>query len=676
MKLDVVEARKQKRKPKFWRPAVFICDEYQAFATCGEDDPSGDEKAFALTRQSRCIPIVATQSISSLRATLGDGESWRALIQTLRSRIFMSLADDASLKTASELLGEVNRLKASYSLSENTGRANPSLLTGKVGGGTASAGFSKSYQQTREALFHARDLNLLGTCQAIAQIFDGRVVRDAHRVYLKPCYLDRDYPYWRLRRKPQAPRALGLIQSMPTNQTELKSEYIESIFPAITPLLNNSAVTEIMVVSRPGDLVKIFYEEKGHIEEMEGAKVTPRDVERFCMMVARPLGIDPEVQPLVDARLADGSRVAFCTPPATPYPAMTIRRFGTTQFTPADLVKLGSLPKFVLDTRSSSSSTVGRARPPAHRSARRRSQRAHCSSRSIAAWSSRGPELQSSSRRRPPEARVSRARVNLTFRAWASLAPAAPDHIVIGELRGAEVPLTLSGLNTGHGGSLTTVHANTAHDALQRVASCALQADDAPPWDNLCLSVCMAFQLVVHQSRLPDGTRGVIELLAVDGYDRAESRWLTRTLWHRDKDKSGSGSPSGATPSEAASPGPALADAEPGEAVPVDVPSSAALPLDVSAGVGSRETAPAPSPGGSYPDPAPTSERRASPAAAATVAAGVPAVAGSPVNGANPLASVPSSADDVVVPPPAAAVRRRRPLRLDASLQAPEPSLS
>ena len=197
MKLDLAKAKEERRPPKFWRPAVFICDEYQAFATCGEDDPGGDEKAFALTRQSRCIPIVATQSISSLKATLGDGESWRALIQTLRSRIFMSLADDASLKTASELLGEVNRLKASYSLSENTGKANPSLLTGKVGGGTASAGISKSYQHTREALFHQRDLNLLGTCQAIAQIFDGRVVRDAHRVYLKPCYLPRDFPYWR-----------------------------------------------------------------------------------------------------------------------------------------------------------------------------------------------------------------------------------------------------------------------------------------------------------------------------------------------------------------------------------------------------------------------------------------------------------------------------------------------
>ncbi len=87
---------KMKAKPgRYFRPAVFICDEYQAFASVGEDDPSGDEKSFALTRQCRCIPIVATQSISSLRAVLGSSEAWRSLLQTLRTRIFLSLSDDA-----------------------------------------------------------------------------------------------------------------------------------------------------------------------------------------------------------------------------------------------------------------------------------------------------------------------------------------------------------------------------------------------------------------------------------------------------------------------------------------------------------------------------------------------------------------------------------------------------
>ena len=87
---------KMKQSPGvYFRPAVFICDEYQAFASVGEDDPSGDEKSFALTRQCRCIPIVATQSISSLRSVLGSSEAWRALLQTLRTRIFLSLSDDA-----------------------------------------------------------------------------------------------------------------------------------------------------------------------------------------------------------------------------------------------------------------------------------------------------------------------------------------------------------------------------------------------------------------------------------------------------------------------------------------------------------------------------------------------------------------------------------------------------
>ena len=203
MKEDQAAAKKEGREPQFWRPAVFICDEYQSFATCGESDPAGDEKAFALTRQSRCVPIVATQSISSLKAVLGEGDAWRALLQTLRSRIFLSLADDFSLKTASELLGQVNRLRASYSLSENTGRASASLLTGRMGGGTASAGLSKSYSEKREPLFHPRDINLLGTCQAIAQIFDGSVMHDATRVYLKPDYRPRDEPYWRWFQKMQ-----------------------------------------------------------------------------------------------------------------------------------------------------------------------------------------------------------------------------------------------------------------------------------------------------------------------------------------------------------------------------------------------------------------------------------------------------------------------------------------
>ena len=187
----------------YFRPAVFICDEYQSFASVGEDDPTGDEKSFALTRQCRCIPIVATQSISSLRAVLGSSEAWRALLQTLRTRIFLSLSDDASAKIASELCGQVAKIKGSYTISETSKRAGVSPLSGRAGGsGGGSIGATKSFQERREAVFHPRDFALLGNCQAICLPYDGAQSLEPRRVYLKPHYLPLDHSYWRAKELP------------------------------------------------------------------------------------------------------------------------------------------------------------------------------------------------------------------------------------------------------------------------------------------------------------------------------------------------------------------------------------------------------------------------------------------------------------------------------------------
>ena len=190
---------KMKESPTaYFRPAVFICDEYQSFASVGEDDPTGDEKSFALTRQCRCIPIVATQSISSLRAVLGSSEAWRALLQTLRTRIFLSLSDDASAKIASELCGQVAKIKGSYTISETSKRAGVSPLSGRAGGsGGGSIGATKSFQERREAVFYPRDFALLGNCQAICLPYDGVQSLEPRRVYLKPHYLPLDHSYWR-----------------------------------------------------------------------------------------------------------------------------------------------------------------------------------------------------------------------------------------------------------------------------------------------------------------------------------------------------------------------------------------------------------------------------------------------------------------------------------------------
>ena len=170
---------------RYLRPAAFICDEYQAFATVGEDDPGGDEKAFALTRQCRCIPIVATQSISSLRSVLPGNDAWRTLIQTLRTRIFLSLSDEFSARTASEMCGSVMKTQPSYTFTETTGRPEFSLLSGRAGGGKGTIGASKSFRTSREPVFTPREFSLLDNCQAICLPYDGTRSLPARRVYLQ-----------------------------------------------------------------------------------------------------------------------------------------------------------------------------------------------------------------------------------------------------------------------------------------------------------------------------------------------------------------------------------------------------------------------------------------------------------------------------------------------------------
>ena len=89
-----------------------------------------------------------------------------------------------------------------------------------------------------------------------------------------------------------------------------------------------------------------------------------------------------------------------------------------------------------------------------------------------------------------------------------------PDHIVVGEVRGGEAADLLQALNTGHGGSLTTVHANNASSALSRLASCAMQAGGALPWEVTCRGVVDGIHLVVHMTRR-GGRRFVEEAIEV-----------------------------------------------------------------------------------------------------------------------------------------------------------------
>jgi hypothetical protein len=180
---------------RYFRQVLFLCDEYQHFATVGESEPSGDEKFFSLSRQPKCIPIVATQSISSLKSTL-PGESWRTLLQTFRTKVFLSLSDDFSAKTASSLCGREDRIKASYNFSESGHDAHISLLTGKAVSHRANLTASKTYSPYTDYRFDMKTFTELKNAQAIVMAYDGLNPLPPTFCYLKPYFNDPNLSYF------------------------------------------------------------------------------------------------------------------------------------------------------------------------------------------------------------------------------------------------------------------------------------------------------------------------------------------------------------------------------------------------------------------------------------------------------------------------------------------------
>ncbi len=202
LKLDFQRAVLQ-RIPKIasdptrpWRDILFVADEYHAFATVGETDPTGDERAFALSRQARLIPIVATQSISSLRSALGSDEAWRTLLQCFRTKVFLATSDEFTAKIAAELCGRADRLKARYTLAEGGQGAHISLLTGRATASKQTLSASKTYMLESDFIFQPRVFTELQHAQAIVVPYDGLNPLPPQYCYLKPYYLDPQVSYF------------------------------------------------------------------------------------------------------------------------------------------------------------------------------------------------------------------------------------------------------------------------------------------------------------------------------------------------------------------------------------------------------------------------------------------------------------------------------------------------
>jgi pilus assembly protein CpaF len=283
----------------------------------------------------------------------------------------------------------------------------------------------------------------------------------------------------------------------------------------LEPLLADPAVDEVMV-NGPGE---VWVERRGRLEPTRVSFGTDAELAHAIERILAPLGrrVD-EASPLCDARLPDGSRVNVVIPPlALSGACLTIRKFRTRGFSLHDLVTNGTLPAGLADflaaavggraavlvsggTGSGKTTTLGAlsgAIPDGERivtiedAAELRLRQRH-----VVRLESRPANVE--------------GRGEVTIRQLVRNAlRMRPDRIVVGEVRGAEALDMLMALNTGHEGSLTTVHANSPEDALRRVETLALMAGVGLPHAAVREQVASAIELVVHQSRAPDGARRV-----------------------------------------------------------------------------------------------------------------------------------------------------------------------
>jgi pilus assembly protein CpaF len=289
----------------------------------------------------------------------------------------------------------------------------------------------------------------------------------------------------------------------------------------LEPLLADPTVDEVMV-NGPGS---VYVERGGRLDHIAVEFAGEAELMHAIERVLAPLGrrVD-EAAPLCDARLADGSRVNVVIPPLSlSGPCLTIRRFRREGFSLRDLVARGTLPAALAEllavcvaarasilvsggTGSGKTTTLNAlsgAIPGEERivtiedAAELRLRQRH-----VVRLESRPPNLE--------------GRGEVTIRQLVRNAlRMRPDRIVVGEVRGAEALDMLQALNTGHDGSLTTVHANSPEDALRRVETLALMAGLGLPHRAVREQVASAVEVVVHLERLPDGSRVVDSVVEV-----------------------------------------------------------------------------------------------------------------------------------------------------------------
>jgi pilus assembly protein CpaF len=298
-------------------------------------------------------------------------------------------------------------------------------------------------------------------------------------------------------------------------------------FGPIEPLLRDDSVSEVMVNGPQ----QVYVERKGKVTLTDVRFLDDAHVQRTILKIIKPLGRTVDRNwPLVDARLPDGSRVNAVVPPcAVDGSSITIRKFGKNKLTIEDLINFGSLtPKmanFLQACVVSRLNIIVSGGTGSGKTTLLNVLSGFIPDDERIVTIEDAAELQLSQSHvvrletKPPEPDDTQNRaVHIRDLVINSLRM-RPERIIVGECRGGEALDMLQAMNTGHDGSLTTIHANTPRDTISRLETLVLMAGMDLPLSVVRKQIVSAVNLIVQQARLRDGSRKVTNITEVQGIE-------------------------------------------------------------------------------------------------------------------------------------------------------------
>jgi len=314
----------------------------------------------------------------------------------------------------------------------------------------------------------------------------------------------------------------------------------ELILPFLRPiqhLILDPDISEIMVNGPE----RIFIEKAGYLQAVPGVKLTPESLIVAVKNIARRLGDDiSEAKPILDSRLPDGSRVAAVIPPCSIYGvALTIRKFNSHKFKMNDLVDVGTvtaglaeqLKRYVRERKnilicggtSSGKTTLANVLTefiPDHE-------------RIVLIEDTAELQIQKENVLRFEARREQNGLPAVTIRdLLKTTLRHRPDRIIVGEIRGGEAFDLLQLLNTGHSGTLSTVHANSAAQGISRFTTCVLQSGIEMPYRAIKTNIADSLNIVIQVERRP-GTRFLSQILEIRGYDLESDHYELDPIYTR-----------------------------------------------------------------------------------------------------------------------------------------------